>query len=70
MQDLRIVFMGTPEFAIESLKALLDAGANVVGVVTAPDKPAGRGRKLQPPPIKKFAEVNNLKVLQPEKLKS
>ena len=70
MQDLRIVFMGTPEFATESLKALLDAGINVVGVVTAPDKPAGRGRKLQPPPVKKFAEAHNLKVLQPEKLKS
>lgn len=70
MQDLRIVFMGTPEFATESLKALLDAGANIVGVVTAPDKPAGRGRKLQPPPVKKFAEAHNLKVLQPEKLKS
>ncbi|MFO7999690.1 MAG: methionyl-tRNA formyltransferase [Marinilabilia sp.] len=70
MQDLRIVFMGTPEFATESLKALLDTGANIVGVITAPDKPSGRGRKLTPSPVKEFAEAHNLKVLQPEKLKS
>jgi methionyl-tRNA formyltransferase len=70
MQDLRIVFMGTPDFATESLKALIEAGANIVGVITAPDKPAGRGRKLTPPPVKKFAEENGLKVLQPEKLKA
>ncbi|PWD99080.1 methionyl-tRNA formyltransferase [Marinilabilia rubra] len=70
MQDLKIVFMGTPDFATESLKALLNAGANVVGVVTAPDKPAGRGRKLTPPPVKQFAAEKGLKVLQPEKLKA
>jgi methionyl-tRNA formyltransferase len=70
MKDLRIVFMGTPGFATESLKALLKEGANVVGVVTAPDKPAGRGRKLTPPPVKKLAEENGIKILQPEKLKS
>ncbi|WP_291862070.1 methionyl-tRNA formyltransferase [Marinilabilia sp.] len=70
MQELRIVFMGTPEFATESLKALVDAGSNIVGVITAPDKPAGRGRKLTPSPVKKYAEENGLKVLQPEKLKA
>lgn len=70
MQHLRIVFMGTPDFATESLKALLEAGANIVGVVTAPDKPAGRGRKLTPPPVKQFAVEKGLKVLQPEKLKA
>jgi len=70
MQDLRIVFMGTPEFATESLNALIQSGANIVGVVTAPDKPAGRGRKITPSPVKKLATEKGLKVLQPEKLKS
>lgn len=69
MQNLRIVFMGTPDFATESLKALLNAGANIAGVITAPDKPAGRGRKLKPSPVKEFAVENGLTVLQPEKLK-
>jgi methionyl-tRNA formyltransferase len=69
MQDLKIVFMGTPEFAVESLKALIEAGTNIVGVVTTPDKPAGRGRKLTPSPVKKYASEKSLKVLQPEKLK-
>lgn len=66
---MRIVFMGTPEFAVASLKALLDAGENVVAVVTAPDKPAGRGQKLHQSAVKVFAETNNLPVLQPEKLR-
>jgi methionyl-tRNA formyltransferase len=66
----RIVFMGTPAFAVASLKALLDAGMNVVGVVTAPDKPAGRGMQLQQSAVKQFAIANQLPVLQPEKLKS
>jgi methionyl-tRNA formyltransferase len=70
MQDLRIIFMGTPDFATESLRALLNAGANIVGVITAPDKPAGRGRKLTPSSVKKFALEKGLKVLQPEKLKA
>ncbi|WP_462318702.1 methionyl-tRNA formyltransferase [Marinilabilia sp.] len=70
MQDLRIVFMGTPDFATESLKALLNAGGNVVAVITAPDKPAGRGRKLTASPVKQFAVDKGIKVLQPEKLKS
>lgn len=67
---MRIVFMGTPDFAVASLKALLDAGENVVAVVTAPDKPAGRGQKLHQSAVKIFAEANNLPVLQPEKLRN
>lgn len=70
MRDLRIVFMGTPEFAVKSLEAILDAGFNVVGVVTAPDRPAGRGRKIQESDVKRFAVSRNLKVLQPNNLKS
>src|SRR5262245_37581998 len=66
----RIVFMGTPEFAVASLEALVKAGYNIVGVVTAPDKPAGRGMKLQQSEVKKYAVKHGLKVLQPEKLKS
>src|SRR5690348_11365077 len=67
---LKIVFMGTPEFAVASLDALLTAGFNVVGVVTAPDKPAGRGMKLNESAIKKYAVEKGLKILQPEKLKN
>lgn len=66
---LRIVFMGTPEFAVTSLKAIVDQGFNVVGVITAPDKPAGRGRKIHRSAVKVFAESQNLKVLQPTNLK-
>lgn len=66
---MRIVFLGTPEFAVASLKAMLDAGFEVVGVVTAPDKPAGRGMHLQQSAVKKFAIEKGLQVLQPEKLK-
>lgn len=69
-RDLRIVFMGTPEFAVASLDALVSTGCNIVGVITAPDKPAGRGLKLQESAVKKYAVEKNLKVLQPEKLKS
>jgi methionyl-tRNA formyltransferase len=69
-ESLRIVFMGTPVFAVSSLEALLKAGANVVGVVTAPDKPAGRGMQMQESAVKQFAVANQLPVLQPEKLKS
>ena len=65
----RILFMGTPEFAIPSLRILLENNCNIVGVVTAPDKPAGRGKKITTSPIKNFAVENNLKVLQPENLK-
>lgn len=68
-KDLRIVFFGTPDFAVCSLRALLDSGFNVVAVVTATDKPAGRGKKLQPSAVKQFASERGLPVLQPEKLK-
>ena len=67
---LRIIFMGTPEFAVASLDALVKAGCNIVGVITAPDKPAGRGLILQQSAVKKYAVENKLHVLQPEKLKS
>ena len=66
----RIVFMGTPTFAVASLSALLDAKMNVVGVVTAPDKPGGRGMQLQQSAVKQFALAHDLPLLQPEKLKA
>ncbi|MBO0323435.1 methionyl-tRNA formyltransferase [Muricauda sp. CAU 1633] len=66
---LQIVFMGTPDFAVASLKAIVDAGFDVVGVITAPDRPAGRGRKVQESAVKQFAVQHNLKVLQPTNLK-
>jgi methionyl-tRNA formyltransferase len=69
LNSFRIVFMGTPEFAVASLDALVKAGYNIVGVVTAPDKPAGRGMKLQQSEVKKYALKHKLNVLQPEKLK-
>jgi len=69
-RDLRIVFMGTPEFAVASLDALLNAGCTIVGVITAPDKPAGRGLKLQESAVKKYAVEKGLPILQPEKLKN
>lgn len=69
LSRLRIVFMGTPEFAVASLDALVKAGCQVVGVVTSPDKPAGRGMQLQQSAVKKYAVENNLPVLQPLKLK-
>ena len=67
--NLRIVFMGTPDFAVQSLKALINDGQNIVGVITAPDKPAGRGQQLLPSPVKLCAVEYNLKILQPENLK-
>lgn len=66
---MRIIFMGTPEFAVASLDALLKTGSEIVAVVTAPDKPAGRGRQLSQSAVKQFALQHNLLVLQPEKLK-
>lgn len=69
-QSLRIVFMGTPEFAVASLDALVQAGCTIVGVITAPDKPAGRGMKLTESAVKKYAIEHQLPVLQPEKLKN
>jgi methionyl-tRNA formyltransferase len=68
-RKLRIIFMGTPEFAVASLKALLKEGFEVVAVVTAPDRPAGRGRKLKASAVKSFALSMNLPVLQPANLK-
>jgi methionyl-tRNA formyltransferase len=69
-QNLRIIFMGTPEFAVASLDALVKAGCNIVGVITAPDKPGGRGMHLQQSVVKKYAVENDLFILQPEKLKN
>lgn len=68
-KDLRILFMGTPEFAVASLEVLVNEGCNIVAVVTAPDKPAGRGLKITESAVKKFALTHQLKVLQPVKLK-
>ncbi|MBI4545946.1 MAG: methionyl-tRNA formyltransferase [Gemmatimonadetes bacterium] len=64
---MRILFWGTPEFALPALRALLDEQHDVVGVVTQPDRPAGRGRMLQPPPLKTFALAEAIPVLQPER---
>jgi methionyl-tRNA formyltransferase len=69
MKDLRIVFMGTPDFAVASLGSLLMNGYNVVSVVTTPDKPAGRGRKIIKSPVCEFAHSSELPVLQPESLR-
>jgi methionyl-tRNA formyltransferase len=67
---MRIIFMGTPQFAVASLDALITAGCDVVAVITAPDKPAGRGQKVNESAVKQYAVANHLKVLQPEKLKN
>lgn len=69
MEPLRIIFMGTPDFAVPSLQILYDHGFHVVAVVTAPDKPAGRGLHLQQSPVKKYAESKQIPVLQPVNLK-
>lgn len=68
-EDLKIVFFGTPDFAVESLSRLVDGGYNVAAVVTMPDKPAGRGRQLQESDVKRYAVEHNLPVLQPVSLK-
>lgn len=70
MRDLRIIFMGTPEFAVESLKNLVEGKFNVVAVITAPDKPKGRGQKLAISPVKEYALSQSIPVLQPTNLKS
>jgi len=70
IKDLRIVFMGTPDFAVESLKILVENNYNIVGVITAPDKPSGRGQKINQSAVKKYADANHLKTLQPTNLKS
>jgi len=69
MKDLRIIFMGTPDFAVATLDALVKAKKNVIAVITAPDKPAGRGRKINQSAVKKYAVSNALRVLQPTNLK-
>ncbi len=68
-KELRILFLGTPEFAAHSLRALVGGGYNVVGVVTAPDKPAGRGLRMQQSAVKVYAESVGLRVFQPERLR-
>ena len=68
-EKLRIVYMGTPDFAVAGLHALVEAGHQVVAVITAPDKPSGRGLQIQQSPVKQFAVANNIPVLQPVKLK-
>ena len=69
-RPIRVIFMGTPEFAVASLDAILSAGYDVVAVITAPDKPAGRGMQLTQSAIKQYALAHNLSLLQPEKLKA
>ena len=66
---MKVVFMGTPDFAVEALRQLVEGGYNVVGVITMPDKPAGRGHKIQYSPVKQYALEQNLPLLQPERLK-
>ncbi|MBC3759133.1 methionyl-tRNA formyltransferase [Hyunsoonleella sp. SJ7] len=70
MRDLRIVFMGTPDFAVATLQTLVEATCNIVGVITAPDRPAGRGRKLNESAVKQYAKEAGLHILQPTNLKS
>jgi methionyl-tRNA formyltransferase len=70
MSNLRIVFMGTPDFAVATLKTLVENHYNIVGVITAPDKPAGRGRKLNESDVKKYAKSKGLTILQPTNLKN
>ncbi|BAX79270.1 methionyl-tRNA formyltransferase [Labilibaculum antarcticum] len=70
MNNFRIVYMGTPDFAVAPLEALLNAGCDVVGVITNPDKPAGRGQQIQEAAVKKFAVAKGLKILQPEKFRN
>lgn len=66
---MKIIFMGTPDFAVASLKALKDSGFDIAGVITAPDKPAGRGRKISESAVKQYAAAQGMKILQPVKLK-
>ena len=69
-EDLRIVYMGTPEFAVAGLRVLIQNNFKVVGVITAPDRPSGRGRKLQASAVKRAAIEYGIPVLQPEKLRN
>ena len=70
MNDLRIIFMGTPEFAVPSLEILIEHKYNILAVITAPDKPQGRGQKIAYSPVKQSAVKHNIPVLQPTNLKS
>lgn len=70
LTELRIIFFGTPDFAVASLSALVEAGMKIVAVVTAPDKPSGRGLQLHSTPVKQYAIAQQIPVLQPEKLKA
>jgi methionyl-tRNA formyltransferase len=70
MKDLRIAFFGTPDFATASLKRLVEDGWNIVAVITAPDKPSGRGQQLSISDVKRYALEVNLPIYQPEKLKA
>jgi len=70
MKNLRIVFMGTPEFAVATLGSLLINGFNVVGVITAPDKPSGRGKKITKSAVKEFTEFSPIPIMQPDNLKN
>ena len=69
-RDIRLIFMGTPDFAVATLKALINSKYKVVGVITAPDRPAGRGQKLKASAVKQFALEHHLKILQPKNLKA
>ena len=69
-KSIRIVFMGTPDFAVECLKLLVENNYNIVAVITAPDKPSGRGQKIKSSAVKQYAEQQHLKILQPTNLKS
>jgi len=68
-KDIRIIYMGTPDFAVEPLKKLVENNYNIVGVITTPDRQAGRGRKIKESAVKIYAKKQGLKILQPEKLK-
>ncbi|NPA54637.1 MAG: methionyl-tRNA formyltransferase [Aquificae bacterium] len=67
---MNVIFWGTPDFAVKSLESLINSRHKVLAVVTQPDKPKGRGKKLTPPPVKEFAQKHNIPVLQPEKIKN
>ena len=69
-QQIRTVFMGTPDFALDTFQCLIDAGLNLVGVYTQPDRPKGRGNKLAAPPVKELALENDIPVFQPTKLRA
>ena len=68
-KHMRVIFMGTPEFAIPTFEGLIDSGVKIVGVFTQPDRPKGRGRKLEPSPVKRLAEEHGLPVFQPQRLR-